>query len=236
MIFNNVYDFGDISSLKLDGEIEGFQLRVDNFLAMTALDKERTIVLTVQGHLLLLRCTLSNCLKQFCDLYHIRSYEMDAYYQQVQCRTQGLIAGNYRLVPSQGASNPHVVYYNAHFLDAKYYSEDLQRVLIIFKTEDGYYQLQVGACFSSFVRILAAAEKVSAFQLKNLEEEMWRLGVKSEDKSSSDIFQCHRDALRFNDTIQSAVIHNVLATAFENSYGQKPDDDFSNSVTDIINN
>lgn len=236
MLFKATYDFGNLSSLEVGREVEGFQLRVDNFLAMTAYDKERTIVLTVHGHLLLLRHNLTTCLKQFGNLDRIRDYEMDAYYQQVGCKTQGLIAGNYRLVPSQGASNPHVVYYNAHFLDAKHYSEKLQRVLITFRVDQVYYQLQVDACFSSFVRILAAAEKVSAYQLKNLEEEMWRLGVRhGERMGSTDIFQCHLDALRFNAMIQTAMIHNVLSAAFENSFGQKPDKEFQNSVTNILN-
>lgn len=237
--FKGTFDFSNITALEIETEVEGFQPRFDNFFALTTYDAQRTLILTTRGRLLILRCSLAACLRQFCERNRIRDYEMNAYYQLVPCRTQGLVAGHYRLVPSRGASNPHVVYYNAHFLDSKRYSKERQLVLLTFENKQGeLFQLYIDACYSSFVRILAAAEKVSEYQVKNVEEEMWRLGMVRQVpavQGSQEIFQQHQDAGRFNNQIQCKMFYEMLTTVFENSYGQKPDQVVYESVSNIFN-
>lgn len=102
-----VFDFSDPASLTVDVTTECFQPRFDNTLAMTAYQKQ-TLILTTEGQVVALKQPLRECLKSFCIQNGIYQYEMDAYYARVKCRTQGLIAGHNRLVPSQGTSNARV--------------------------------------------------------------------------------------------------------------------------------
>lgn len=238
VLYKEVFDFGDIATLEVTREVEGFQPRFDNCLALTAYDDQRTLVLTLAGQLLVVKTSLAACLREFSQYYQIHGYEMDVYYALVHCQTQGLIAGHYRLVPSQRASNPHVVYYNAHFIDSKSYSKERQRVLLTLNNGHDSFQLCIDACYSSFVRILAAAELVSKYQLQNIEAEMRRLGMRKEPvaiQGSQDVFQCQRDADQFHTHLQSMMIVGIITAAFENSYGQKPDAIFNRSLASILN-
>lgn len=238
MNFKGSYDFGNLATLKNYTEVEGFQPRFDNCLALTAYNDQQILVLTLTGQLLLVKNSLSACLKQLCQHYRIYSYEMDVYYRLAECRTQGLIAGNYRLVPSQGTSNPHVVYYNAHFIDSKTYSKERHRVLLTMDNGQGdFFQLYIDASYRSFVRILSAAERVSKYQLQKVEVEMRRLGmVKATPgwQGSQEVFQYQRDTDQFNDWLYSTLILAVVTAAFENSYGEKPDASFSESVYNVL--
>lgn len=176
MTFMKTFDFSDLSTIEINAEMEGFQPRFDNTLALTAY-RQQTLILTREGQAVILNCRLQECLSRFRKENGICRHELSAYYSLARCQTQAIISGHYRLVPTHGASNRQVVYYMAHHLDTYSYSQKLNRLLIILKGQGGLYQLRVDASFSSFGRILAAADQVANLQLANIEGTMWRMGV-----------------------------------------------------------
>ena len=153
MTFMKTFDFSDLSTIEINAEMEGFQPRFDNTLALTAY-RQQTLILTREGQAVILNCRLQECLCRFRKENGICRHELSAYYSLARCQTQAIISGHYRLVPTHGASNRQVVYYMAHHLDTYSYSQKLNRLLIILKGQGGLYQLRVDASFSSFGRIL----------------------------------------------------------------------------------
>lgn len=239
-MYNKIFDFSDLESLEIDCKVAGFQPRFDNFLAIRAYNDKQSLVLTIDGQLLLLEDSLANCLRQFCTHNDIRKFELAVYYQLLNFQTRGLVSGRYQLVPTQGVSNSEVVYYNAHFLDSKCHLKANQRVLLTFDNRRGaLYQLSVDASYHKLCHILEMAEQVGIYQLKNLEAEMHRLGFSEGTVKWSEadqIFQSRQNSRNFNLVFETKKIMQVLTTAFKYLYGQKPSDEFVNVVNGLIDN
>lgn len=53
-------------------------------------------------------------------------------------------------------------------------------------------------------------------------------------QGSQEVFQYQRDTDQFNDWLYSTLILAVVTTAFENSYGEKPDASFNESVYNVL--
>lgn len=230
-----VFDFSDPASLTVDVTTECFQPRFDNTVAMTAYQKQ-TLILTTEGQVVALKQPLRECLKSFCIQNGIYQYEMDAYYARVRCRTQGLIAGHNRLVPSQGTSNARVVYYMAHFLGNYCYSTERDRLLVSF--EDFHLQIYIDASLKAFQRIVNAADRVSVLQLQNIQNKialygMWR--TESNLIRASDTYCSRQDGLRLNQDVRLQMMLNAVRTSFINTFGEEPDTNFQHQLARCVN-
>lgn len=218
------FNFSDPGSLKVDMVTECFQPRFDNTLALMAYQKQ-TIILTTNGQIVALKRPLRECLKDFCIQNGIYQYEMDAYYVHVNCRTQGLIAGHNRLVPTHGRSNSQVVYYMAHHLGDYCYSKEMNRLLISF--EDFHVQIYVDVSLATFQRIIDAADQVSVLQLRNVQSIIKRYGMEKGElrklRQADDTYCSYQQALRFDRHIRQAMLQNIFRRTFLHSFGEEPD-------------
>lgn len=236
MAFMKTIDFSDLATIKINGEIEGFQPRFDNTLALTAYHQQ-TLILTQDGQAVILNRRLQECLSRFRKENGICRHELDAYYTMARCQTQAIISGHYRLVPTHGASNHQVVYYMAHCLDTYSYSRKLHRLLIILKGQEGLYQLRVDASFSSFGRILAAADRVANLQLANVEGAMWRMGIHQNGngiRPVSSTFLSHQEGLAIHQQILANYATAVTNETFLAQFGELPDAAFHRRLTTVI--
>lgn len=64
MTFMKTFDFSDLSTIEINAEMEGFQPRFDNPLALTAY-RQQTLILTREGQAVILNCRLQECLSRF---------------------------------------------------------------------------------------------------------------------------------------------------------------------------
>lgn len=64
MTFMKTFDFSDLSTIEINAEMEGFQPRFDNTLALTAY-RQQTLILTREGQAVILNCRLQECLSRF---------------------------------------------------------------------------------------------------------------------------------------------------------------------------
>lgn len=236
MTFMKTFDFSDLSTIEINAEMEGFQPRFDNTLALTAY-QQQTLILTREGQVIILNCRLQECLNRFRRENGICRHELNAYYSMAHCQTQAIISGHYRLVPTHGASNHQVVYYMAHHLDTYSYSRKLNRLLIILKGRVNLYQLRVDASFSSFGRILTAADQVANLQLANIEDAMWRMGTYREHndlRPASGTYLSHQQGLALHQRILANYAVAVTNEAFLAAFGELPDADFRRRLSSVI--
>ena len=236
MTFMKTFDFSDLSTIEINAEMEGFQPRFDNTLALTAY-RQQTLILTREGQAVILNCRLQECLCRFRKENGICRHELSAYYSLARCQTQAIISGHYRLVPTHGASNRQVVYYMAHHLDTYSYSQKLNRLLIILKGQGGLYQLRVDASFSSFGRILDVADQVANIQLANIEGAMWRMGVYQDSsglRPASGTYLSHQQGLAIHQQILANYVMAVTNEAFLATFGELLDADFQRRLNSVI--
>lgn len=175
---DEIFDISRLGDLNEYTVTRVFQPRWDNVLLMTAYDRKRTYVLTVNGGELVLERRLAEVLKNFGEFAGVHQIEMQTLYSIVEGRTQGIVAGHYALVPTCGRGNSQVVYYMAHYLDNYQYDKTNNSVLITFKgVNDQLIAVTVDACLKTFQRFLNQARNVGQIQLESVKNLCNRFGI-----------------------------------------------------------
>lgn len=173
------------AELQFDEETASFQPSWKNTILMTAYGKERTLVLARDGRCLLLPQPLQKVLDQFASDNGIADYERQALYDWIGVhKGRGYIAGDNRLVPTHGTTNPAVVYYMAYYLYHTY--EAGGRVIASFHgRKKRNFQVIIDTGYKTFVRLLQAADDAAKLQLDILAWQMHSYGVKKVHKRQS---------------------------------------------------
>lgn len=222
---NHTLDLRQIDQVPITEITNGFEVRWDNTLLVTAYQEGQTLVVTTNGECLVLKRSLRQVLDQFAEASGIHHFEMRALYQMIGERTLGYIAGNFQLVPTCGRTNNQVAYYMNHHLDNCV--NDDGTVLATFLTTKGNFQRVIfPTSYQTFVRLREAANLVGKMHLESLENLCRHYGVKRRavqgmtSQTSDLVRQQRRD---HHEQVIYRIIYNVVAESAMNSFGENFD-------------
>ncbi|MDO4903887.1 MAG: hypothetical protein Q3959_06475 [Limosilactobacillus sp.] len=231
----SMIDFSDLKSMPIDATVESFTLKRDNFLSVTAYDDCSSVVLTMEGNIVRLMKPLKKCLKEYCEVYHINQHELSAHYKQVSCSTKALVHGRYLIIPTHGATNPNVVYYNDFYIDSSKYLDESSRMLLSFKNDKGVvYKILVDASERTFNRIRESAHYVSKNQLDICYEYMYQLGIIQPDQLIVNNYGSHLSMFKLIDNIKIEQITDLVNTTYKRVFGSEADEEFLKELLSLI--